>query len=208
MSAAAEALEPHRIPFYLLDLAGEFHRYYNKPANRIIGPDRELSLARMYVAGILKGCDRGRSRVARGQRSRADVRGRTDAIRNQGGRRFCNLTRTARIVRRGVRARPGRGKLYGPPEPTRHQSNLLDLPAAESARKPAPVSEMSPAAEASPAVASVRAPSSVSMKPPAPAVGEAEAPPAASTSPAAVARVKPPAAPAVNRPDIRRRSQR
>ena len=54
MSAAAEALEPHRIPFYLLDLAGEFHRYYNKPANRIIGPDRELSLARMFVASILK----------------------------------------------------------------------------------------------------------------------------------------------------------
>jgi arginyl-tRNA synthetase len=54
MSAAAEALEPHRIPFYLLDLAGEFHRYYNKPANRIIGPDRELSLARMFMAAILK----------------------------------------------------------------------------------------------------------------------------------------------------------
>jgi arginyl-tRNA synthetase len=54
MSAAAEALEPHRIPFYLLDLAGEFHRYYNKPANRIIGPDRELSLARMYMAQILR----------------------------------------------------------------------------------------------------------------------------------------------------------
>ena len=54
MSAAAEALEPHRIPFYLLELAGEFHRYYNKPANRIIGPDRELSLARMFMAGILK----------------------------------------------------------------------------------------------------------------------------------------------------------
>ncbi len=54
MSAAAEALEPHRIPFYLLELAGEFHRYYNKPANRIIGPDRELSLARMFMARILK----------------------------------------------------------------------------------------------------------------------------------------------------------
>jgi arginyl-tRNA synthetase len=54
MSAAAEALEPHRIPFYLLELAGEFHRYYNKPASRIIGPDRELSLARMFMAGILK----------------------------------------------------------------------------------------------------------------------------------------------------------
>jgi len=54
MSAAAQELEPHRIPFYLLELAGEFHRYYNKPANRIIGPDRELSLARMFMASILK----------------------------------------------------------------------------------------------------------------------------------------------------------
>jgi arginyl-tRNA synthetase len=54
MSSAAEALEPHRITFYLLELATEFHRYYNKPANRIIGPDRELSMARMYMAAILK----------------------------------------------------------------------------------------------------------------------------------------------------------
>ena len=59
MTAAAQALEPHRIPFYLLELAGEFHRYYNKPANRIIGPDRELSVARMFVAGILKAAIRG-----------------------------------------------------------------------------------------------------------------------------------------------------
>src|SRR5271166_4166825 len=54
MSAAAQALEPHRIPFYLLELAREFHSYYNQPANRIIGPDRELSLARMFMAAILK----------------------------------------------------------------------------------------------------------------------------------------------------------
>ena len=54
MTAAAEALEPHRITFYLLELATEFHRYYNKPANRIIGLDRELSLARMYMAAMLK----------------------------------------------------------------------------------------------------------------------------------------------------------
>ena len=54
MTGAAEALEPHRIPFFLLDLAGEFHRYYNKPANRIISPNRELSLARLYLAGLLR----------------------------------------------------------------------------------------------------------------------------------------------------------
>jgi arginyl-tRNA synthetase len=53
-TAAAQALEPHRMPFYLLELAGEFHRYYNKPGNRIIGPERELSLSRLYLADLLK----------------------------------------------------------------------------------------------------------------------------------------------------------
>jgi arginyl-tRNA synthetase len=51
---ATVALEPHRIPFYLVDLAAEFHRYYNKPSNRIIGDNRELSLARLFMAGVLK----------------------------------------------------------------------------------------------------------------------------------------------------------
>jgi arginyl-tRNA synthetase len=51
---ATAALEPHRIPFYLVDLAAEFHRYYNKPSNRIIGENRELSLARLFLAGVLK----------------------------------------------------------------------------------------------------------------------------------------------------------
>ena len=53
-TAAAQALEPHRMPFYLLELAGEFHRYYNKPGNRIIGTERELSLSRLYLASLLK----------------------------------------------------------------------------------------------------------------------------------------------------------
>jgi len=53
-TAAGQALEPHRIPFYLLELAGDFHRYYNKPANRIIGPEQELSLARLYLANLIK----------------------------------------------------------------------------------------------------------------------------------------------------------
>ncbi|MGO9058907.1 MAG: arginine--tRNA ligase [Candidatus Binataceae bacterium] len=50
---SVEDLEPHRIPFYLLELAGEFHRYYNKPANRIIGADQELSRARLFLAGLI-----------------------------------------------------------------------------------------------------------------------------------------------------------
>ena len=50
---AVEALEPHRVPFYLLELAGDFHRYYNKPSNRIISEQRELSLARLYLARLI-----------------------------------------------------------------------------------------------------------------------------------------------------------
>lgn len=60
VSASVETLEPHRIPFYLLELAGDFHRYYNKPANRIIGADQELSMARLFLAGLIRdGISRG-----------------------------------------------------------------------------------------------------------------------------------------------------
>jgi arginyl-tRNA synthetase len=55
VAGAVESLEPHRIPFYLLDVAGEFHRYYNKPANRIINPDDpKLSQARLYLAKVIQ----------------------------------------------------------------------------------------------------------------------------------------------------------
>lgn len=53
IEAATVDLEPHRIPFYLLELAGEFHRYYNKPANRIIGSEPALTMARLYLAALL-----------------------------------------------------------------------------------------------------------------------------------------------------------
>jgi arginyl-tRNA synthetase len=52
---AVAVLEPHRIPFYLLELAGEFHRYYNKPANRILNrDDPKLSEARLFLAAVLR----------------------------------------------------------------------------------------------------------------------------------------------------------
>jgi arginyl-tRNA synthetase len=55
VAGAVESLEPHRIPFYLLDLAGEFHRYYNKAANRIINPDDPgLSQARLFLAKVMR----------------------------------------------------------------------------------------------------------------------------------------------------------
>jgi arginyl-tRNA synthetase len=40
-------LEPHRLVFYLLDLAGEFHRYYNR--QRVLSEDLDLSRARLLL---------------------------------------------------------------------------------------------------------------------------------------------------------------
>jgi arginyl-tRNA synthetase len=55
VAGAVESLEPHRIPFYLLDLAGEFHRYYNKPVNHIINvDDPKRSQARLFLARVLR----------------------------------------------------------------------------------------------------------------------------------------------------------
>ena len=47
VEASALHFEPHRIPFYLQDLAGLFHSFYNK--NRVIGEDPELSTARLLL---------------------------------------------------------------------------------------------------------------------------------------------------------------
>ena len=41
-------LEPHRLVFYLLELAGEFHRYYNRC--RVISDDPALTRARLVLA--------------------------------------------------------------------------------------------------------------------------------------------------------------
>jgi len=40
-------LEPHRLVFYLLEFAGEFHRYYNR--HRVVSDDEELSRARLLL---------------------------------------------------------------------------------------------------------------------------------------------------------------
>jgi arginyl-tRNA synthetase len=44
---SVKELEPHRLAFYLLELAGEFHRYYNR--FRVISDDRELAAARLVL---------------------------------------------------------------------------------------------------------------------------------------------------------------
>jgi len=45
---AARALEPHRIVFYLIDLASEFHRFYNR--HRVLTEDTQRTAARLYLA--------------------------------------------------------------------------------------------------------------------------------------------------------------
>ena len=55
VEAAAKAREPHRIAFYLYDLAAAFHAFWNMgnddPAKRIImAQDRELTTARLFLA--------------------------------------------------------------------------------------------------------------------------------------------------------------
>jgi arginyl-tRNA synthetase len=45
---AAVEREPHKLVFYLIDLAGSFHRFYNR--HRVIGDDVELNRARLYLA--------------------------------------------------------------------------------------------------------------------------------------------------------------
>lgn len=44
---SVKELEPHRVVFYLLELAGEFHRYYNR--FRVISDDLALSRARLLL---------------------------------------------------------------------------------------------------------------------------------------------------------------
>jgi arginyl-tRNA synthetase len=55
---SVKELEPHRLVFFLLELAGEFHRYYNR--HRVISEDRALSFARLLlVENIQKTIRRG-----------------------------------------------------------------------------------------------------------------------------------------------------
>lgn len=52
VAGAAADLAPHRVIFYLMELAGQFHGYYNK--HKVLTSDRELSQARLSLCGALK----------------------------------------------------------------------------------------------------------------------------------------------------------
>jgi len=55
---AAEAMEPHRLTFFLDGLAAQFHAYYNRgwlePQARVICPDPELTKARLLLVRAVK----------------------------------------------------------------------------------------------------------------------------------------------------------
>ncbi|PXA88278.1 arginine--tRNA ligase [Nostoc sp. 3335mG] len=58
VEGAASAREPHRVAFYLYDLAAEFHSLYNlgndNPERRFVLADQpELTCARLYLAGAI-----------------------------------------------------------------------------------------------------------------------------------------------------------
>jgi len=52
VSGAALELEPHRVIFFLMELAGAFHEYYNK--HRVLGESAELAGARLCLVDGLR----------------------------------------------------------------------------------------------------------------------------------------------------------
>ncbi len=50
--SCARSMEPHHVSFYLLELAGLFHRFYNK--NKVISDNKELSLARLCLVDAVR----------------------------------------------------------------------------------------------------------------------------------------------------------
>ncbi len=52
VAGAAADLAPHRVIFYLMELAGQFHGFYNK--HKVLTADLELTRARLVLCGGLK----------------------------------------------------------------------------------------------------------------------------------------------------------
>jgi arginyl-tRNA synthetase len=49
---SARMMEPHRVTYYLMDLAAAFHAYYNK--HRVIGDDPKTTGARLYLVEAIR----------------------------------------------------------------------------------------------------------------------------------------------------------
>ncbi len=52
LEGSARSFEPHRITFYLMDLVGKFHGYYNKA--RVLGNEPDLTMARLALLSVLQ----------------------------------------------------------------------------------------------------------------------------------------------------------
>ena len=52
VASSAETLEPHRITYYLMNLASTFHAYYNK--HRVLTDDKGLTLGRLYLVTAIQ----------------------------------------------------------------------------------------------------------------------------------------------------------
>ena len=52
IEGAARDLAPHRVIFYLMELAGHFHSYYNK--HKVITEDKNLTQARLCLVEALR----------------------------------------------------------------------------------------------------------------------------------------------------------
>ena len=52
---SAQLLEPHRIPFYLKELAGAFHTYYHdRTKHQVVSDDVHLSMARLFLVSAVR----------------------------------------------------------------------------------------------------------------------------------------------------------
>jgi arginyl-tRNA synthetase len=51
VEGSALAFEPHRVIYYLQELAGQFHSYYNR--NRVVTEDLDLTVARLFLLSCI-----------------------------------------------------------------------------------------------------------------------------------------------------------
>ncbi len=55
VAQSARMMEPHRIPFYLKELAGAFHAYYHdRNKHQVVSDDAELSAARLFLVSAIR----------------------------------------------------------------------------------------------------------------------------------------------------------
>ena len=52
VAESARLMEPHRVPFYLTELAATFHNYYNK--HKVLSNDLVLTAARLYMVSAVR----------------------------------------------------------------------------------------------------------------------------------------------------------